>query len=538
MLIPVAINSKGNKLLFFLIYKIHKLLKKNEDQIEKCLIRLLNSHFIEYLYTNFFCVIDVKLSGAMKRFVRFLGLFCINVLAFQAVAQEKTDSIMLHDAVNLLSQYVKCSSETGNEQNAAVFLSQKCADAGLIVQFITKEPASYNFIASIFPLEKRKPNIVFLNHMDVVPAGNEKNWNYPPYSGTISGNKVWGRGAFDNKGLAIIQLFSILKFMGMKDQHDLPFNVSVLCVSGEETGGVNGSAKVAEQLELINPLVIIGEGGSGLENVGFEPDGKILFGISIAEKGMLWLKISADVERNGHASVVGSDYANLRLINALHRVLNWEQPIRMSSETKLMFKSIGELVGGGKGFALKHLNNPVFRPALKNYFEKNHELEAVFKNAVSITNFGVTEHNPNINAQVAEASLDCRLLPDEDPVEFVKDLKKVINDSLIKIEILNKYNNQYSTKPDQYFDYLDAAIKNNFKAAEVVPMLFPASCDNSYYRKSGCPVYGLNPLIVSQDQLQAIHNSNEYIDFDDIAKGINVFCDFIELIMYAPNHAN
>lgn len=444
------------------------------------------------------------------------------------------DSAVLIEAVNMLSHYVGINSETGNEKDAALFLSQKCSDAGLDVKFITKEPGSYNFIASVLPLDQRKLNIVLLNHMDVVPAGNEKNWKYPPFSGTIADNKVWGRGAFDNKGLAVIQLFSILKFLKINEQSELPFNLSILCVSGEETGGAKGSALVAEQLELINPLVIIGEGGSGLENVGFEPAGKTFFGISIAEKGMLWLKISADVESNGHASVVGSDYANMRLINALHNVLNWNQPIRMSDETKLMFRSIGEVVGGGKGFALKHLNNPVFRPSLKKYFEKSHELEAVFKNAISITNFGVTEHNPNVNAQLAEATLDCRLLPGVDPHEFVSSLKEVINDSLIKVEILNKFNYQYTTKPDQYFDYLVSALKNNFNSAEVVPMLFPASCDNSYYRRSGCPVYGLNPIIVSQDQLQAIHNSNEYIDFEDIANGINVFCDFIGMIMHNP----
>lgn len=466
----------------------------------------------------------------------YLFAFFAFIISLSVKSQEiMDDSAVLMEAVNMLSEYVSINSETGNEKEAAVYLSQKCTDAGLAVRFITNEPGSYNFIASVFPLEQKKPNIVFLNHMDVVPAGNEKNWKYPPYSGTIADNKVWGRGAFDDKGLAIIQFFSILKFLSLNEQSDLPCNISILCVTGEETGGTTGSAKVAEQLELINPLVIIGEGGSGLENVGFEPAGKTLFGISIAEKGMLWLKISADIESNGHASIVGSDYANMRLINALHNVLNWDQPIHMSFETKLMFRSIGKSVGGGKGYALKHLNNPVFRPSLKKYFEKNPELEAVFKNAVSITNFGVTEHNPNINAQLAEATLDCRLLPGVDPNDFVKRLKKVINDSLIKVEILNKYNNQHSTKPDQYFDYLDAAIKNNFNSAEVVPMLFPASCDNSYYRKSGCPVYGLNPIIVSQDQLQAIHNSNEYIDFDDIAKGINVFCDFIGMVIRNPN---
>lgn len=214
----------------------------------------------------------------------------------------KSDSAMLSETIFLLSDYIQVRSETGNEEIAGYFLSAKCTDAGLQTHFFSKKRDSFNFIASLYPLSAHKPNIVFLNHMDVVPAGNEKNWKYPPFSGTIAENKVWGRGAVDNKGLAVIQFSSIVNFLELSKTIDLPFNVSLLCVSGEETGGLNGSGIITyDDIELINPLVIVGEGGSGLENVGFAPDGKTFFGISIAEKGMLWLRVSADVESNGHA---------------------------------------------------------------------------------------------------------------------------------------------------------------------------------------------------------------------------------------------
>lgn len=448
----------------------------------------------------------------------------------------KSDSVMLSEALYLLSDYIQVRSETGNEETAGNFLSARCADAGLQVHFFSKKSDSFNFIASLYPLSVHKPNIVFLNHMDVVPAGNEKNWKYPPFSGTIAEKKVWGRGAVDNKGLAVIQFMSVVKFLEISKNSDLPFNVSLLCVSGEETGGSKGSGTITyEDINLINPLIIVGEGGSGLENVGFAPDGKNFFGISIAEKGMLWLRLSADVESNGHASIVGSDYANMRLIEALHRVLIRKQPIHMCTASGLMFRSIGDKVGGGKGYALKHINWLIFKPALSKYINENPELEAVFKNTLSITNFGVTEHNPNINAQLAEATIDCRLLPEVDPVEFLEDIRQVIDDSIIKIEVLNKFPQQYTTLPETCFELLSKAIENNFENADVVPMFFPASNDNSYFRRFGVPVYGLNPMIFSQQQLQAIHNNDEFIDFDDISNGINVFTDFIEMLMRDPD---
>ena len=34
----------------------------------------------------------------------------------------------------------------------------------------------------------------FLGHTDVVPTGPEENWKYPPFSGTIEGDLLYGRG--------------------------------------------------------------------------------------------------------------------------------------------------------------------------------------------------------------------------------------------------------------------------------------------------------------------------------------------------------
>ena len=44
--------------------------------------------------------------------------------------------------------------------------------------------------------------------MDVVPAGEPSTWTYPPFSGKISGGKIWGRGACDAKCSLAAQLFA------------------------------------------------------------------------------------------------------------------------------------------------------------------------------------------------------------------------------------------------------------------------------------------------------------------------------------------
>lgn len=50
-----------------------------------------------------------------------------------------------------------------------------------------------------------------IGHLDVVPEGD--NWTFPPFSGTISDNKIFGRGSIDDKGPVIASLYAMKTVM-------------------------------------------------------------------------------------------------------------------------------------------------------------------------------------------------------------------------------------------------------------------------------------------------------------------------------------
>lgn len=62
-----------------------------------------------------------------------------------------------------------------------------------------------------------KELIGIIGHLDVVPEGD--NWRYPPFSGTISDNKIYGRGAIDDKGPVISSLFAMKAVMDTCQVH-------------------------------------------------------------------------------------------------------------------------------------------------------------------------------------------------------------------------------------------------------------------------------------------------------------------------------
>lgn len=448
--------------------------------------------------------------------------------------RDESSSILLNDATSMLSQYLAIPSETGNENKAGLYLKNQCSERGLFIETLSDNTGCINFAASLYPLNLHKPNIIFLNHIDVVKAYDSTEWVYQPYKGIIADNKIWGRGSIDNKGQAIIQLFAIEKFIKQAAEQSLPYNITLLSVSGEETGGFTGSAIVSQGFkEHFSPVVVIGEGGSGIEDVKLLPAGKTFFGISVAEKGSVWIKLSCTVNTYGHSAVSGNDYAIKRLVKGLYKLSKKKQPIQLSTPSRQMFKQIGQYTGGVKGFVIKHIGSPVFRPILKHQIHRNPELESVFCNKITISNLKENHSATNQILQETVAILDCRYLPNSHPDEILAAVKKSIRDPNIQVNIERQGTVQYYTTPEYFYNELEKAIVQVFPNSQVVPILLPAGNDNSYFRKSGCPVYGLYPMIVSSKQLLSIHNSNEYLDLEDIDNGIKVFESFLQSVQYA-----
>jgi len=69
--------------------------------------------------------------------------------------------------------------------------------------------------------EKDSSCIGIFNHLDVVPAGT--GWTYSPFTMTIDGDKIIGRGTGDNKGPALMVLYALfyLKQQGWMPKHTI-----------------------------------------------------------------------------------------------------------------------------------------------------------------------------------------------------------------------------------------------------------------------------------------------------------------------------
>ena len=93
------------------------------------------------------------------------------------------------------------------------------------------------------------------------------------------------------KGLGVVQLMA---FLSLKRQHvALDRDVILMAVPDEEVGGELGAKWMrANHYAELDPEYILDEGGFGSRDL-FAP-GKLVFGISVAEKKIMWLKLRAE----------------------------------------------------------------------------------------------------------------------------------------------------------------------------------------------------------------------------------------------------
>ncbi|MFC8688588.1 M20 family metallopeptidase [Brevibacillus porteri] len=86
-----------------------------------------------------------------------------------------------------------------NEERVALFVADYLRNMGLQVFYEEVVPGRPNVIA-FYDSGKPGKTLLFEAHTDVVTEGDRDAWSYDPFGGTISGGRIYGRGACDTKG--------------------------------------------------------------------------------------------------------------------------------------------------------------------------------------------------------------------------------------------------------------------------------------------------------------------------------------------------
>jgi carboxypeptidase PM20D1 len=455
---------------------------------------------------------------------------------YSVYSQEKTETnIVLNgnstNLDNILSKYLQFKSISGFEKKAGEFLKKLCVENGLQITSMGVENGNYNFAASIRPLSEELPNIIFLHHIDVVPPGDTTKWSYPPFSGEITEKEIWGRGAFDNKGAGIMQLGSVIELKSMFQNSKIPYNVTFLAVSCEETQCEGGVKYVIDNFfKQLNPVVVIGEGPPALSGVLSSDPKADVFGISVAHKRAFWVELENTVITSGHGSVTPINYANKNMVKSLNRLTKKKEKAIFNELNISILKQLGRLEKGVMGFVLLHPR--LFKSIIVPKLRKQPEMFSLFSNTITLTSINSNNNVVNIVPNKSSALLDCRLLPLESRDEFLIHLKKRLRNDSIRITVIHEMPEmQPSDGESIYFNHLKSVILEKYPESHVIKVLVPNFNDVGVFRSKGVQGLSSIPIKLDMSYLESIHNLNERIPKGILNDGKSVYVQFVKKCM-------
>jgi acetylornithine deacetylase/succinyl-diaminopimelate desuccinylase-like protein len=407
------------------------------------------------------------------------------------------------ETTRLLQEYVRIdtSNPPGNTSKAADFLTRVLEHDGIAVTRYESEPGKAIVLARLkatisTPAGKA---LLLLHHMDVVPADRSQ-WKMDPFGATIQGGDLWGRGAMDMKGQGIAQVVAFLRLK--RERVPLARDVILLAEPDEEIGGAGGARwMIANHYAELDPEYVIDEGGFGSRDL-FAPD-KLVYGISVAEKKLVWLKVRAEGVA-GHGSQPHDQNPNDRLTKALARLLGQPLPSGDFSVLNSMTSRVGT-------------------------FAANKFTNAITHSTISLTwmRSGVGDP-PKINVipSVAEAGLDCRVLPGTSRDQWMDEIRRRLGDPSLKLEVVNESDDPVVTPQDTpVYHALEAAILRRHPDAVVTPMLVPYGTDSNAFRPRGVKSYGVFPAILPADLAAQMHGDAEHMPLAAVSEGADVLFD-------------
>ncbi len=371
-----------------------------------------------------------------------------------------------------------------------------------------------NVVVRLHGRGKGKP-VLFNCHLDVVEAVLDT-WSVDPFKLTEKDGYYYGRGTIDVKNEVAILSANLIRLRkeGFKPDRDviLAFNVD------EEAGGdMNGVEwLLKEQRPLVDAgLVINHDAGHGQARHGE----RLWNTIQTAEKVYATYTLSTKGS-GGHSSLPPRDNAIATLAKAVVKLDAYQFPVRLSETTRGYLEAVAGRIGGKEAEAIRAViadnTNAKALDAVRDAPVINAQLRSTCP--VTIFEGGQSESALPIRAK---ATIQCRLLPGEDPDFVLATFKRVIDDPKVEIGVL------YAPVPTATA-VIDKAVMAKVEkvTAEmwpgltVVPFMSSGASDNVFWRGAGLETFGVSGTFVDEADLRA-HGKDERV-------GVTAFYEALE----------
>ncbi|MDC3165925.1 succinyl-diaminopimelate desuccinylase [Candidatus Pelagibacter sp.] len=150
--------------------------------------------------------------------------------------------------LQLAKELIRFPSVTPVDAGIMSFLEKKLKQLGFKTKVLEFSENNSKPVKNLYArLGNKSPNFCYAGHLDVVPAGNLKDWTVNPFKPSIKKGHLIGRGANDMKSSIAAFVSAISNFI--ENNSNFSGSISLLITGDEEGAAINGTKKVVEYLK-------------------------------------------------------------------------------------------------------------------------------------------------------------------------------------------------------------------------------------------------------------------------------------------------
>lgn len=366
-----------------------------------------------------------------------------------------------------------------------------------------------------------KQPVLLSAHYDVVPVNpdTESKWAHPPFAGHIDEeNRIWGRGALDDKSAVIALIESVEA--ALSQQFTPNSDVYIAFTHDEELGGNAGAKAVTAWFRdnNITPAWSLDEGSFVLDGLVPGLD-KPVASINVAEKGFLTLRLSVD-GAGGHSSMPPAQTAVTRISRAVVAVQDAPIPGGLSGVTGQMYTSIARHMSFDK--RILFANSWLFSPVIEHVVGQSPSGNAMLRTTTAPTMLSGSI-KANVLPETATATINFRLHPRDSIEDIVDWVKQAIDDEGVSITVTEAFAaSSVSPADNEAFGILTTAARHVYQDAIVTPGLTVAATDSHHYATL-TSAYRFNPMMITPRDLDGFHGTNEHITTDNMMNAVSFY---------------
>jgi len=467
----------------------------------------------------------------------FASLAVSSALAQTAPAYTPPDPATKELALGIFRQIIEINStdSVGSVTAVSKAMQQRFLDAGF--------PASDIFLGGP---NDRKENLVvryrgtgahapilFIGHEDVVEARRE-DWTTDPFKFVEKDGYWYGRGTQDMKDCdaILVTTFIRLRKEGFKPDRDL-----ILALTADEEGGQSNGVDwlLKNHPELMKAAYAFNPDGGGVD---LQNGKAISADVDASEKLYADYQLIA-TNPGGHSSLPTPDNAIYHIADALERLQHYQFPFELNAITRAYFEKLATLEPAQTASDIRAMLATPPDPAAIARLSESPEWNSTMHTTCVATRLEAGHAN-NALPQMAEANVNCRILPGHSREEVRDDLVRIFDDPKVAVRYVDNGGGIHSGAPDskgpppvalqpEVMKPLEKLVAVYWPGTPVVPDMATGASDSVFTNAAGIPTYNWSAIELEVNDVRA-HGKDERLPETSFWKGVQFWHEYVRMI--------